>query len=347
MAKHRPLKFVLSIAFIALHIPFHAYSQNLPANPATISYAGPTSGSIGYVSWDGTTTINAQIGRWDTPYPNADSGAYAPDLEPRGFSEFAIDINVNDGGLVSFRYNFETYDAGKWDWYDIYLDTPTGTIPIIEKLGKPGSDYGTYWQSPSIAISQSLDKWRNQNVRFRFRVAQDGWGDQSVGRVINFSIATCDVAPLTPITDASAQAFENGNNIDTANLNAATTAGLSCMQQSTTSLGGTFTLNSAYRPVAYQAHLREVWDTWNAIHNRTEAECQALKSKVQEEFDRHGLLPSQQPAAPNPNAPHSTGNAFDARITNLPSEQTVDMIASDCEMHRPWPVNDPVHYQPQ
>jgi hypothetical protein len=91
---------------------------------------------------------------------------YAPGLQPTGYSSFAIDIDVNDGGLVTFRYLMQTYDAGRWDWYDILLETPTGTIPIVQRLGKPGNDYGSYWISPSIAISQSLNRWRNQRVRF-------------------------------------------------------------------------------------------------------------------------------------------------------------------------------------
>lgn len=315
--------------------------------PAKVVSAGPTQDSVGFVSISGSNTVSAQIGRWDTPYPYPGTGEYAPGLQPTGYSSLAIDIDVNDGGLVSFRYLMQTYDTGIWDWYDILLETPTGTIPIIERLGKPGSDYGTYWISPSIGVSQSLNKWRNQRVRFIFRVMQDGWGDQTQGQVINFAISTCEVPPLTPVTDPTALNFENVSPINTTNLTSQAQAGLDCMRRNTNSAGGNFTLTSAYRPATYQQHLREVWDTWMAIRNRTNLECDELKKEIQTEFQRHGLLVRQRPAAGNPNAPHARGVSFDATITNLPSNSSVDAIAAACSMHRPWPDNDPVHYQPR
>lgn len=315
--------------------------------PAKIVSVSPGSDSVGFTTYSGTTNINAEIGRWDTPYPYPDTGEYAPGLQPVGNSTLGIDIDVNDGGLVTFRYKVRTYDAGIYDWYDILLETPTGTIPIVSRLGKPGSSYGSYWESANVAITQSLNKWRNQRVRFIFRVRQDGWGDQTQGSVINFAVSTCDVAPLTPITDPVALQFENGNQIDTTNLTAAALAGLNCMRGRVAELGGTFSLSSAYRPVPYQTHLREVWDTWMAIRNKTSPECESLKLEVQREFQKHGLLISQRPAAGSPNAPHARGVAFDATIRSLPAAQTVDTVASTCSMYRPWPGNDPVHYQPR
>ena len=172
-------------------------------------------------------------------------------------------------------------------------------------------------------------------------------GDQTQGSVINFAVSTCDVAPLTPLTDPVALQFENGNQIDTANLTATARAGLNCMQGRVGELGGTFNLSSAFRPVPYQTHLREVWDTWMAIRNKTSPECEALRLEVQREFQRHSLLLTQRPAAGSPTAPHARGIAFDATIRNLPANQTVDTVAASCTMFRPWPGNDPVHYQPR
>jgi hypothetical protein len=343
----RSVRWIDLLALFVLSAAFTFAVSAAPAVPARIVSVGPTADSVGYVSSSGTDLIDAEIGRWDTPYPYPDTGQYAPGLEPSGFSGLAIDIDVNDGGLVTVRYQLMTYDAGIWDWFDIFLETPTGTIPIITHLGKPASAYGAFWESPSIAISQSLNQWRNQRVRFVFRVAQDGWGDQSVGMVRNFSVATCHVAPLSPITDPVAQQFEAGNNVDTTDLNAATQTGLDCMQQRVAALGGSLTVNSAYRPVSYQAHLREVWDAWDALKNDQSPECQELKNIVQQEFQRHQLLLSQRPGAPNPNSAHSTGNAIDANISSLPSGETVDTVADYCSMQRPWPETDPVHFQPR
>src|SRR5258708_3643297 len=67
----------------------------------------------------------------------------------------------------------------------------------------------------------------------------------------------CPVTPLSEITDPDAQRFEqaNGNQIDTAHLTQETQNALTCLENHVRDVGGTFTLNSAYRPPAYQRHL--------------------------------------------------------------------------------------------
>ncbi len=299
-----------------------------------------TPGGVGYVTTSsGTTGLSAQIGRWDTPYPNADTGEQAPGLEPFGASTLTVDIDVNDGGLVSFSYKFLTYDAGIYDWLDAYLVTPTGTVSYVRNFGKPGSDYGSYWESSQVVITQSLDQWRNQRVTFVFSVQQDGWGDQSAARIDNFDVRTCQVPPLTTITDAAALSFEAGNTLDTADLIPAMQAALNCLQQAASAAGGALTVNSGYRPPAYQAHLREVWDRWNDLRNRRDPECANLRTNVQGEFQRHGLLLTQRPAAASA---HTRGEAFDANW-NLPAGTIIDTLAANCGLQRPL-ATDPVHF---
>ncbi len=290
-------------------------------------------------SSSGTGGVSAMIGRWDTPYPNAASGAPAPGLEPSGASTLTIDIDVNDGGLVSFSYKFLTYDAGIYDWFDAYMVTPTGTIPLVTQFGKPGSDYGTYWESSQVVMTRSLNQWRNQRVSFVFSVQQDGWGDQSATRIDNFDVRTCQIPPLTEITDTAALNFEAGNTVNTSGLNATMTAGLSCLQGAASAAGGSVTVNSAYRPPAYQAHLREVWDRWNDLRNRRDPECANLRTEVQAEFQRHGLLLTQRPAAASA---HTRGEAFDINW-NLPAGVSIDTLATNCGLQRPF-ATDPVHF---
>jgi hypothetical protein len=312
------------------------------ARPAEIVSVTP--GGVGYVtSSTGTTGLTAQIGRWDAPYPNPDTGERAPGLEPDGASTLRVTINVNDGGLVSFNYRLRTYDAGIYDWFDASLENPSGTKSLVSQLGKPGSAYGTYFETPSVALSQSLDQWRNQQVTFVFSVQQDGWGDQTSADIINFAVRTCQVPPLSPL-DADAQSFEDGQTINTAGLTADMQTALTCFQGAVQAAGGTFTLSSAYRPPSYQTHLREVWDRWNDLRNRREAECQNLRTQVQTDFNRHGLLLTQRPASAG--GPHTTGSAFDARIS-LPGGQNVDTVAAGCQLQRPLPANDPVHFTHQ
>lgn len=158
------------------------------------------------------SVIDAYIGRWDTPYPYPETGDYAPGLQPKGPSQFYIDIDVNDGGqMASFRYALQTYDASRWDWYDIIMITPDGTHKLVDRLGKPGSTYGTYWYSAPIYLAANIDTWRNQRVRFVFSVMQDGWVDQTQGQVLGFRVDSCPIPPLTPITDPEALRFEAAN----------------------------------------------------------------------------------------------------------------------------------------
>jgi len=65
-------------------------------------------------------------------------------LEPYGASTVTIDIDVNHGGTAQFNYAYQTWDGGQWDWYDISLSTPSGTIPIVTHLGYPVDEWGIY-----------------------------------------------------------------------------------------------------------------------------------------------------------------------------------------------------------
>lgn len=114
---------------------------------------------------------------------------------------------------------------------------------------------------------------------------------------------------------------------------------LSCLQGAAGAAGGAVTVTSAYRPPAYQAHLREVWDRWNDLRNRRDPECTTLRTEVQQEFQRHGLLLSQRPAAASA---HTRGEAFDANW-NLPAGVDIDTLAFNCGLHRPF-ATDPVHF---
>jgi len=301
-----------------------------------------TPGGVGFVqSSIGVNGVSGEIGRWDTPYPNADSGEPAPGLEPDGASTLAIDVDVNDGGAVSFDFQLLTYDAGIYDWLDIYLITPTGTVSLVDQLGKPGGDYGDYWQSARITIKQSLDNWKNQRVTFVFSVQQDGWGDQTAARLYNFAVRTCFVPPLNDLTDPDALSFENGDTVNTAKLTSPMQTALSCLKTQAALLSGSITVTSAYRPPAYQVHLREVWDRWNSLRNLRDPDCEGLRAQVQQEFIKHQLKLTQRPATES--GAHTRGEAFDANW-NLPASANIDTLATGCLLKRPLKTTDPVHF---
>ncbi len=228
-----------------------------------------------------------------------------------------------------------------WDWYDISVQTPNGPVSLVNHLGKPGNDYGTYFESAEIPLSFKLTPYRNQHITFIFSVQQDGWGDQTAGDVFSFGLRTCQVSPLTQLTDPTTINFENGNTLDSDDLVPNMQDALSCLQTAVSNAGGSLSPQSYYRPTQYQQHLREVWDKWQLLRDRREPECEDLRTQVEQEFTTtHHLLLTQRPGGPN--GPHTLGLAIDVR-SSLPLQQFLN-LASQCQLYRPLPTTDPVHF---
>lgn len=72
----------------------------------------------------------------------------------------------------------------------------------------------------------------------------------------------CSIDPLPEIIDAEAIQFEKQEALDTTGLLPEMAAALEKFRKLVTSVGGTFELRSAYRPLAYQEHLQQVWFKW-------------------------------------------------------------------------------------
>jgi hypothetical protein len=178
-------------------------------------------------------------------------------------------------------------------------------------------------------------------------------------------IANCPVTTkIDKITDPIALQYEDGtynstDKPDLAHLNQATQTGLACIQQKVAASNCYMTPRptSGYRPNAYQKHIREVYDKWQKLKDNSTPECADLKRSVKAEFDYHSPFArrpgetsnhSQLDAQGNP-----AGNAVD--ISGVPDSaiDSADVIACQCNMHRPlinMPApkdNDPIHYQPR
>jgi hypothetical protein len=164
-------------------------------------------------------------------------------------------------------------------------------------------------------------------------------------------VGACAVAPLDPIEDEAARALETSvtTNIDVYNMMPAAARALDRFQTNVAAAGGKIIMKSAFRPAAYQKHLRNVWYKWmDELKNNEEPGCQALRAEVQGEFERHTLMESQYPAAVSD---HTRGLAFDA-LVDLPARAklgrrfvTVDTLARLAGLTRPVIVADPVHFK--
>ncbi|MEI9975203.1 MAG: hypothetical protein WDO73_25985 [Ignavibacteriota bacterium] len=127
------------------------------------------------------------------------------------------------------------------------------------------------------------------------------------------TIPNCSVAPLTEILDADALRQENNEDgPNTAGLLPEMTQAMEKFRQLVTRAGGTFDLKSAFRPIEYQEHLREVWLKWmHELRFNHQPGCQELRAQVADEFNRHKLMPTQMPVT---DSDHTRGMAFDAAV---------------------------------
>ena len=149
----------------------------------------------------------------------------------------------------------------------------------------------------------------------------------------------CPVQPLQAITDPDAQRFENNpNRVDLVHLTADMQIAVTCFQTAVESRGGTFNIVSAWRPAAYQSHLREVWDKWQLLRNNNTAACSATRQSVQSEMQNHQLV--HQPAL---HSQHTRGIAIDVTISGLPSGTDVNRLGGGCNLQRTV-ADDPNHW---
>lgn len=162
--------------------------------------------------------------------------------------------------------------------------------------------------------------------------------------------ATCPVAPLEPITDPAALAFEHADSsgvVDLAGLTPATARALAKFENVVERKGGTIKITSAFRPASYQEHLADVWYKWMRLKDDQNPACQSLKAQVGVEFVRHQLLETQHPV---PVSDHTKGVGFDAAVM-LPVVRarrrtlSLDWLARICQLRRPDAFHDPVHFR--
>jgi len=162
----------------------------------------------------------------------------------------------------------------------------------------------------------------------------------------------CSVAPLPEIVDAEAVRFENEDGPDTGGLLPAMAQALERFRRLVMSAGGTFDLKSAYRPLAYQEHLQQVWFKWmRELRFNRQPGCQAMRAQVEDEFTRHKLMPTHMPVT---DSDHTRGIAFDAavmmprvvvRTKKRRVSVSLDRLALMAGLRRPDIRRDPVHFK--
>jgi hypothetical protein len=156
---------------------------------------------------------------------------------------------------------------------------------------------------------------------------------------------TCKIAPLPPITDLEAVAFENSVMPSTNGLVPAMAQALAKFENLVATAGGKFVLKSAYRPPTYQTHLQQVWFKWMELRENHDPGCQELREEVEAEFKGHHLIESQKPVN---SSDHTRGMAFDATVYMPVAARhpvSLDRLAALAGIMRPDIGRDPVHFK--
>jgi hypothetical protein len=145
--------------------------------------------------------------------------------------------------------------------------------------------------------------------------------------------AVCPVTAITPYGPPDGPPVGNDG------MHAETVTAMNCLQTAVQAAGGNMHVTTRYRPQAYQDHLVEVWDKVNAPAH-PEPECAAVMQNYAAERATH--FPMGAPARGVSN--HTNGTAFDATITNLPADTTIDTLQAGCNLTRPV-AGEPWHFE--
>jgi len=137
----------------------------------------------------------------------------------------------------------------------------------------------------------------------------------------------CEVPALTPLSGEALQLENSSNRVLWFSSNANVNKNLIKLQQEFNKMndelkkiGASATVTSAYRPLAYQQHLYEIWDRWANynLKDNTLPACDNLASLVQNEYSKHQLRSVVN--SPNGCAPHVKGTGIDVQLNGIKYE---------------------------
>jgi len=270
---------------------------------------------------------------------------YAETFERLIHNVQSCSFNGQDNGWLSQGQVINSWNC--WSGGPVYQNGIE--VSNLREMLFTGQSYNTSTQSCNTGI------WTERVMALRTRQIQTGCPDgytlrssRFTGQLECYSMETCPEGDLSPYDPDPIP-----RPLDIVNLTDRAKDAISCLAicsgQSHTAL-----LSSAYRPVAYQDHLREVWSKWNdKLKNNTNPACAALKAKVKKEFDDHKLDAST--LKPSRTSCHSItgqqpiGSCFDVNSSFI---ETVDLCSTRCDVYRPWPYlpkprkSDPIHVLP-
>lgn len=108
--------------------------------------------------------------------------------------------------------------------------------------------------------------------------------------------------------------------------------------------GDSLVFSSGFRTLEYQQHFYDLWMKRQELKRNNDANCAALKAKIENHFKDHKLGGDLSPTDPSktPNNCHSSGTCFDMHTPYIPDT----MSALACMVFRPHPIADKWHVVP-
>jgi hypothetical protein len=184
--------------------------------------------------------------------------------------------------------------------------------------------------------------------------------------------STCPLAALTPITDSAALQMEGGQTIIWTATTPNVQQNLTALQAAYTkfqavikTLGDTATLSSVYRPLAYQTHFYNIYQSAMKLSQdssiATNPSCTAIVSALKAEEQKHGICKSGYPgsstsackvAVPSATSPHVAGIGIDITVSGKVSCAVGNcttlnnaLKSNNTGLQFQGVSNDPVHFQ--
>lgn len=160
----------------------------------------------------------------------------------------------------------------------------------------------------------------------------------------------CPISGFTPLSsDPLTQTLESGN-ISTDGWEQNLVDAFFCLGLKTQQAGGTVPrIISGMRTLEYQRHLREVWDKKQLLTKLSTKQanaCSTLINDINAEFRKHAIVSRPASGTSASSAHHVQGKACDISLgsAGIPISTLLNYAAS-CNLCRPWPVGDTVHFE--
>lgn len=267
----------------------------------------------------------------------------------------------------------------KYEWSSTNAISGSATLQIKDSAGNdvahdpcsPANVSGTFPFITGISGTISFDTGSCQ-IGYTYIITYVAVGSGGSGQAIvtikvgsSSSASACSLEPLAPITDSAALAMEGGQTVVWTSSDANVQQNLTKLQQEfnklqnlmVTQVGGSATVNSVYRPYAYQFHLFDIYMA-SQVYNGNQAfydsqpACSSVVAALKAEQQKHGICGPSNPclvAAPNNCAPHVKGTGIDISISPESFLTIINTFLGANSVDLRWQAlaNDPVHFNLQ